>query len=188
MLWGRWLRDYKGANGAKWRKCFRARLLEEMNTVDDIDPANDTSGISNLAVSLFHAGDRENAAAIVANLHRSAETECKRDEKRAKDAIGKADEVEEGLGETNDELKLNIGRVSTSYFCNNCRKAIHKVAELYVCEVCSNRVSWCNVCLALLQDPEGRKKMVHRNMQPTAQALPRLAGSRECGTRRGAIV
>jgi len=75
MLWGRWLRDYKRADEAKWRKCFRARLLEELNTIDDNDPTNDTAGLQSLAVSLFHAGDKTNAGAIMAILFRDKSIE-----------------------------------------------------------------------------------------------------------------
>ena len=75
MMWGRWLRDYKKAPEHVWRKCFRANVLEELHSVDDDDPSNDTSGLICLAISLFHAGDRRNASAILAILFKGVESE-----------------------------------------------------------------------------------------------------------------
>lgn len=66
MLCGCWLRDYEKAPPAVWRKCFRARILEQMNILSDDDPTNDTDACRELAVSLFQAGDRKNAGLILA--------------------------------------------------------------------------------------------------------------------------
>lgn len=44
-----------------------------MNVLDDDDPANDTTGLEILAVSLFHAGYREDAAAMLAILFKPLE-------------------------------------------------------------------------------------------------------------------
>lgn len=68
LLYGRWLRDYEKSPPAVWRKCFRARILEQMNGLSDDDPTNDTAACSELAVSLFQAGDRKNAGLILAVL------------------------------------------------------------------------------------------------------------------------
>lgn len=68
LLYGRWLRDYAKSPPAVWRKCFRARILEQMNGLSDDDPTNDTAACSELAVSLFQAGDRKNAGLILAVL------------------------------------------------------------------------------------------------------------------------
>jgi tetratricopeptide (TPR) repeat protein len=73
MLWGRWLRDYQGAEEGVWRKCFKARALEEMDMLDDNDPSNDTRGLHALAVTLLQAGDRINAGAILAVLFKPLE-------------------------------------------------------------------------------------------------------------------
>lgn len=145
MLWGRWLRDCKGAEDAKWRKCFRARLLEEMNTVDDDDPTNDTIGISSLAISLFHAGDRANAAAIMAILFRTTSSP----------------QTDTNPGAVENGLKLNISQTE-SHTCNNCSRGVEDVTELHICEVCPGRVNWCDQCLALLKAPEGRKTTLHQ--------------------------
>jgi len=147
MLWGRWLRDYKGVEGGKWRKCFRARLLEEMNTVDDDDPTNDTLGISSLAISLFHAGDRANAAAIMAILFRAGTTKSPQ-----------TTDMNPEAAEKTNGLKLNISQTeSMSHACSNCQKGLEEVSELHICEVCPGQVSWCVECLALLRAPEERK-------------------------------
>lgn len=68
LLYGRWLRDYEKAPPAVWRKCFRARILELMNGLDDDDPTNDTAACQKLAISLFQAGDRKNAGLILAAI------------------------------------------------------------------------------------------------------------------------
>jgi tetratricopeptide (TPR) repeat protein len=73
MLWGRWLRDYQDAEEGVWRKCFKARALEEMDMLDDNDPSNDTRGLHALAVTLLQAGDRTNAGAILAVLFKPLE-------------------------------------------------------------------------------------------------------------------
>ncbi|TAQ86604.1 hypothetical protein B7494_g5067 [Chlorociboria aeruginascens] len=66
MLWGRWMRDYLGAEESAWKKCFKPRLLEQMDMLDDDDPSNDQDGLHALGITLFHAGDRANAGAILA--------------------------------------------------------------------------------------------------------------------------
>lgn len=152
MLWGRWLRDHRGADETVWRKCFRARLLEEMNTVDDDDPTNDTAGISSLAVSLFHAGDRRNAAAIMAILFRSVDP-SKGGSEGSKD--------EEG-----DALKLNIEIATASYRCCNCKKGIDRAAEMFVCEICPNGIDWCGDCLMLLRGFQSQETLTHRLCHP----------------------
>lgn len=68
LLYGRWLRDYEKAPPAVWRKCFRARILEQMNGLDDNDPTNDTAACQKLAISLLQAGDRKNAGLILTVL------------------------------------------------------------------------------------------------------------------------
>ncbi|TLS24871.1 hypothetical protein PpBr36_08603 [Pyricularia pennisetigena] len=74
LLWGRWLRDFRKADENAWKESFKVRLLEEMKSLDDEDPANDTRGMAALAVSLFHAGDRKNAAALLAILFQPLES------------------------------------------------------------------------------------------------------------------
>ncbi len=103
MLWGRWMREFKGAEEPKWRKCFRARLLEELNTIDDDDPTNDKAGLKSLAVSLFHAGDRENAGAIMAILFREM-SQKDEDESDNGDDGKQADETEDELAGTTENI------------------------------------------------------------------------------------
>ncbi|KAK5653775.1 hypothetical protein OQA88_7933 [Cercophora sp. LCS_1] len=186
MLWGRWLRDYKGVDEVKWRKCFRARLLEEMNTIDDDDPTNDTVGLTSLAVSLFHAGDKVNAAAIMAILFRLAGEgmEGNSNSREAQDP----DSEDTSLGLR--ELKLEI-KHATAYQCCNCAKNTTEVAELHVCEVCSGFVCWCEECLALLKEPRKRPQMTRQVCNPRhsfyrawpvpADAMHVAAGSFENG-------
>lgn len=77
LLWGRWLRDYAGADDIAWKRCFRSRLLEQLNGLDDEDPTNDTAACANLAISLFQAGDKQNAASIIATLFMTLEDNLK---------------------------------------------------------------------------------------------------------------
>ncbi|KAH6880828.1 hypothetical protein B0T10DRAFT_565559 [Thelonectria olida] len=71
LLYGRWLREYEHAEPAVWRKCFRARILEQMNGLDDGDPTNDTAACQKLAMSLFQAADRKRVGAIIAVLYKT---------------------------------------------------------------------------------------------------------------------
>ena len=73
MLWGQWRRDHQSVDALTWRKCFRARVLEELNLLDDNDPTNDMQGLHTLAITLLHADDCENAAAILAVLFKPVE-------------------------------------------------------------------------------------------------------------------
>lgn len=45
MIWGRWLRVYKGVEELVWRKCFFVVVLEGLNSVDDDDFMNDIGGL-----------------------------------------------------------------------------------------------------------------------------------------------
>jgi hypothetical protein len=73
LLYGRWLRKYEHAEPVVWRKCFRARILEQMNGLDDDDQTNDTAACQKLAMSLFQAADRKRAGAIIAVLYKTLE-------------------------------------------------------------------------------------------------------------------
>lgn len=73
MLWGCWLREYESAEASIWRKCFRARILEELELLDDNDPTNDMKGLHTLAITLLHLGDDTNAAAILAVVFKPLE-------------------------------------------------------------------------------------------------------------------
>ncbi|KAI1429139.1 hypothetical protein F5Y12DRAFT_728265 [Xylaria sp. FL1777] len=73
LLYGRWLREYEKAKPSVWRKCFRARILEQINGLDDDDPTNDTKACKRLAISLFQADDEKRASAIIAVLYKTLE-------------------------------------------------------------------------------------------------------------------
>lgn len=68
MLWGCWLSTYERAEESIWRKTFKVRILDELNTLDDEDPSNDMAGLHSLAITLLHLGDDEAAGAILAIL------------------------------------------------------------------------------------------------------------------------
>jgi tetratricopeptide (TPR) repeat protein len=193
MLWGRWLRDYMKEPQAKWRSCFRVRLLEEMNSIDDDDPSNDTQGLVSLAVSLFHAGDRENAAAILAVIFRTVEDSIEKSLMQMPDAIEvdganlDAKEAENSsttptINKATDKapsptiirrltrtstngLRLNIEKDAGDYYCDNCEGESGKVEEMYWCEVCID-VHWCGECLAKFRDPELRPTLQFKACNP----------------------
>ncbi|KAI1133340.1 hypothetical protein F5Y10DRAFT_274250 [Nemania abortiva] len=73
LLYGRWLREYEKAKPSVWRECFRARILEQMNGLDDNDPTNDTKACKRLSTSLFQANDEKRATALVAVLFKTLE-------------------------------------------------------------------------------------------------------------------
>ncbi|KAI1302033.1 hypothetical protein F5Y03DRAFT_362543 [Xylaria venustula] len=73
LLYGRWLREYEKAKPSVWRECFRARILEQINGLDDEDPTNDTKACKRLAISLFQADDEKRASAIIAVLFKTLE-------------------------------------------------------------------------------------------------------------------
>ncbi|KAL9008061.1 MAG: hypothetical protein Q9180_009543, partial [Flavoplaca navasiana] len=54
LLWGRWLRTYERAPEDIWKKAFKARILDELNMLDDEDPSNDMAGLHSLAITLLH--------------------------------------------------------------------------------------------------------------------------------------
>ena len=149
LLWGRWLRDYMKADGKIWRKCFKTRLLEEMSTLDDNDPGNDAFGMDRLAVSLFHAGDEKNAAAILAILFKPLEN-AKAAKNDSNEATESADQ-DETSERVNDGLFLNVTEDDGMYACDNCGCETDEVSEMYFCKICSF-VNWCNECLAKVRD------------------------------------
>ncbi|TGJ88629.1 hypothetical protein E0Z10_g27 [Xylaria hypoxylon] len=100
LLYGRWLREYEKAKPSVWRKCFRARILEQINGLDDDDPTNDTGACNRLAISLFQADDEKRAGALVAVLFKTleeymAEKERNKTEEE-KDEAAPVEEDEEG--------------------------------------------------------------------------------------------
>lgn len=67
-LWGCWLRKYEMATEDTWRKAFKARILEELNMLDDEDPSNDVASLHSLAITLLHLDDEVAAGALLAVL------------------------------------------------------------------------------------------------------------------------
>lgn len=84
MLWGCWLRTYETAEEAMWKKTFKARLLDELNMLDDEDPSNDMAGLHALAITLLHLGDDDAAGAILAILFMPLKALRQRLEKEAR--------------------------------------------------------------------------------------------------------
>jgi hypothetical protein len=104
LLYGRWLRDYEKAAPSVWRKCFRARILEQMNGLDDDDPTNDTSACMRVAMSLFHADDEGRAGAILHVVFKTledymAEKQRQRDAEEAAQTIVDENAANEESGE-----------------------------------------------------------------------------------------
>lgn len=173
LLWGRWLREYQQAEEKVWRKCFKSRLLCQMNSLDDDDPANDTAGIISLAKSLFHAGDRHNAAAILSFLfiplpdaeaaadeysNEVYEPEDDRPAGSKEPATGTAQatslDATAGMELAQNAralLPLNVIGGGRTVKCDSCSRQSPMVTEMYCCEVCDD-VDWCGDCLRILKD------------------------------------
>ncbi|GAW25703.1 putative nacht and tpr domain protein [Rosellinia necatrix] len=93
------------AEPSVWRKCFRARILEQMNGLDDNNPTNDTAACEKLAMSLFQAGDENRACAIVAILYKTLQEYITvKEERQGKEATGR-------FPPTKDEKKAEINMV-----------------------------------------------------------------------------
>lgn len=176
LLWGRWLRDYRHADEATWRKCFRVRLLEEMKSVDDDDPTNDTDGLRALAQSLIHAGDRRNAGAILAILFKSVENMVEKNRSMdQKSPLSSSTTVHQPVISTKtgrdlidqnpEGFPLHIDESSGNYSCDGCGLLADETAEMYFCEICLG-VNWCGDCLAQLKDPEQRGWSSHGLCNP----------------------
>lgn len=123
LLWGRWLRDYRKADEKTWRKCFKVRLLEEMNSLDDDDPTNDTAGMTSLAISLFHAGYRRDAAAILAILFKPLEDAEAKKSKAKKEAEGQGNNPEQGERKQADHSQPGSGSSSSDLHREQWAKA-----------------------------------------------------------------
>ncbi|KAI0100201.1 hypothetical protein GGR51DRAFT_551683 [Nemania sp. FL0031] len=101
LLYGRWLREYEKAKSSVWRECFRARILEQINGLDDNDPTNDTMACQRLAVSLFQADDEKRASALLAVLFKTLEEYIA--ERARLQIAGEEGGTEEGAEEREEE-------------------------------------------------------------------------------------
>ncbi|KAH8890177.1 hypothetical protein GQ53DRAFT_842374 [Thozetella sp. PMI_491] len=161
MLWGRWLRDYAQVDKPQWRKVFQPRILEELNSFDDDDPTNDSFGLKSLIITLFHAGDRRNAAGLLAILLKT--TEEKPEEEIDGDGTDKKDEDQQtteqallagahgsGSVETTMSVKLTIPNTAGLVICDTCERETAEVKEMWFCEICLD-VNFCEECLPKLR-------------------------------------
>lgn len=154
LLWGRWLRDYARAPESTWRKCYRARLLEEMNALDDDDPTNDSRALLHLTSTLCHANDRRNAAGLLAILFTVYEKPA-----QAENQSELASGVDR-LTEQTEGLSLDIdGENKLHFWCEGCGEEPDTVDELYACEICSDTM-WCGECLTLLRDVDKSREFL----------------------------
>ena len=99
MLYGRWLKDFTNAPSATWRRCFKARMLEQMNGLDDDDPTNDEYAVTNLAWTLLQAGDVPNAGALIAIMMKRTEARFKQLQEAKVMALSKDNDENEANGE-----------------------------------------------------------------------------------------
>ncbi|KAK0667570.1 hypothetical protein QBC41DRAFT_395447 [Cercophora samala] len=190
MIWGRWSRVYKGVEESVWKKCFRAAVLEGLNSVDDDDPTNDTSGLQHLAKILLHAGDKHNASAILAILFNGVKAGPEQNMNEGENQDGGEDNTadagsDQPLSKTDppsetqtqetspaaffptpDGLPLNIDEDAGRFTCDHCQKETGEVSEFYYCEVCPEVTNWCGDCLAILKDTERRRSMVYYRCNP----------------------
>ncbi|KAK4184254.1 hypothetical protein QBC35DRAFT_540652 [Podospora australis] len=117
----------------------------------------DTDGLICLAVSLFHAGDRRNASAILAILLNNVDAGDDQSVDSQSDSVP--------LSAHPDGYKLRI-KTRGRFKCVNCQRSPSEVSELHFCEVCPAVVSWCRECLTILKDPSRRESMVEYRCNP----------------------
>ncbi|KAI1169761.1 hypothetical protein F4777DRAFT_169868 [Nemania sp. FL0916] len=104
LLYGRWLREYEKAKPAVWRECFRARILEQMNGLDDNDPTNDTVACQRLAMSLCQADEGKRAGELIAVLFKTLEEYmAEKEGGQSEEEDAAAAEVTEGEEQTREE-------------------------------------------------------------------------------------
>ncbi|KAJ8115755.1 hypothetical protein ONZ43_g4594 [Nemania bipapillata] len=105
LLYGRWLREYEKAKPSVWRECFRARILEQINGLDDNDPTNDTMACQRLAMSLFQADDENRASALVSVLFKTLEEYlAERERLQDEEESGQATPAEDEEVATDEEM------------------------------------------------------------------------------------
>ncbi|GAM84755.1 hypothetical protein ANO11243_027560 [Dothideomycetidae sp. 11243] len=176
-LWGRWLRDHVHADASVWKKCFRSRILEDLDRVHGSDQGVVVTSLAHLASALSHAGDRVNAGAILAILLAPFEENFKNTQ-AASSLTSRLSEGTSYLPGTTDSgtatpsdmidvLKLPIEDqeqiVESTRRCDGCWQSPPKVAELYFCEVCFES-TWCGSCLELLQGGKEQRLRLPRHL------------------------
>ncbi|KAF3083390.1 hypothetical protein TWF102_009153 [Orbilia oligospora] len=142
VLWGRWRQIFEQAKKVKWRKCFRPRVLEELNMLDDENPENDTAGVYNLAITLLQAGDDRNASGLLTILFRPLRALRIRPEGQSDTTVpANADNTSRPALTTALTLKLTD--------CHKCSgDCSDKLGyeSLYMCAVCPGR-NFCGECI-----------------------------------------
>ena len=175
MIWGCWLRDYEAAEGPVWRKCFKARILEELELLNDNDLTNDMRGLHTLGITLLHIGENRNTTAILAILFKPLEdvrvayanedggNEDREEADRAEDLCGENSngndtnaELEEPetmtapFRTTDGRLALNLS-LEWIHECNGpCNTPSWKYNELFICKICLSK-KFCGDCLQLVK-------------------------------------
>ena len=133
-----------------------------MTGLDDDDPTNDTKTCATLAISLFQAGDRKNAGAIIAVIFKTLEDHlAKKERLQAKfddDTQGspEAQHSKNTIADTKSEiveqpqdpgrLALHLESDAWYYSCNACGQNASSKAELWFCEMCYD-TNFCGECL-----------------------------------------
>ncbi|KAK6519902.1 hypothetical protein TWF506_000197 [Arthrobotrys conoides] len=142
VLWGRWRQLFEQAKKVKWRKCFRPRVLEELDMLDDENPENDTAGIYNLAITLLQAGDERNASGLLTILFRPLRALRTRPESQSETAASA----------TTDDTSRPALVTALTLKLTDCHKCSGDCSDklgyevLYMCAVCPGR-NFCGECL-----------------------------------------
>ena len=155
LLWGRWLREYQKADENVWRKCFRAKLLAEMNALEK-DDSNSVSGLRSLAVAMLHAGDHHMALVLFAVLFEpfqdSMISKIQAEPHRLDPGDVTVSQTNESDGSVGGStLIAHVSLEDAIFVCHNCKCTATEVAELYVCEICED-AQWCGTCLTIVRD------------------------------------
>lgn len=153
MLWGRWLRAYANATDHVWRKCFRARLLEQIGLLRGETTAYFLA-LHSLARILFHAGDRSNAGIILTNLFLEHQASIFPTGEDLENPIPRGEQTRdrmEGVSMYGSSNKIS------HFICRGCRVESPEGREVHVCEICYD-CAWCGQCLAVLRDPDTTRR------------------------------
>ncbi|KAK6523047.1 hypothetical protein TWF281_002469 [Arthrobotrys megalospora] len=145
VLWGRWRQIFEQAKKVKWRKCFRPRVLEELDMLDDENPENDTAGLYNLAITLLQAGDERNASGLLTILFRPLR--ALRTEPAGQPEATSTAEPTNSEDATRPTLTPKLAlKLSDCHRCSgDCADKLG-YESLYMCAVCPGR-GFCGECI-----------------------------------------
>ena len=133
LIYGYWLRMYEYAEEKVRKACFRAKVLEALDLLDDDDPTNDQGGYITLAQILFLAGYRQHATAAFAIALKPLELFA------AERAQSTQAPMEEKAGRK-PEIRYYGSNFSCRGQCGLGTRRRTDYKEIYACEICYRSV------------------------------------------------